>query len=294
MLYLAQDYLALIAAHILASLFTGVAYAVIMALLGDSLHPARNYALVFFLQVVLGIAAGTGLSAFAEAEQVQSVAAAGMVLLASACLLMSGKLPERGTRYGVADGSTGGSRLFPAMPLVLGLVAIVLVFTGDSGIWVFLERLGAEEHGRTFGGLLVSVNLASGAVGSLTAAWLAERWGYLWPMVVAILLSLVSLALFLLDQYRAALIAGSFINGWAWNFGAAYRMALVAKLDSSGRFTVLIPSMQTLGNTLGPALTGVLLLSGLAAAFSVIAALWSAALLCYFFAWRTYWSKRDD
>ena len=195
---------------------------------------------------------------------------------------------EQGCKDGAQRSRTGAEQRRHLLPVILGLVAIILVFTGDSGVWVFLERIGAEHHSREFGGTLVSINLAAGAVGSLTAAWLGERWGYLWPMLIAILLSQVSLLLFLPRELGPSLIIASFVNGWAWNFGAAYRMALVARLDTSGRYTVLIPSTQTLGNTLGPALTGYILVSwGYDTAFLLIACLWLAALTFYYYAWRT-------
>jgi predicted MFS family arabinose efflux permease len=201
------------------------------------------------------------------------------------CHFLARGLPTQGCKDGKRAGRRGGARL-ASLPVFVALAAIVLVFTGDAGIWVFLERIGAQGHDREFGATLVSINLASGAIGSLSAAWLAERWGYLSPMAIAIGLSLVSLALFLADDYRGALMAASFVNGWAWNFGSAYRMALVARLDTSGRYTVLIPSMQTLGNTLGPTMTGLLLVNGgQTLAFSTIAGLWLAALMCYFYGW---------
>ena len=288
----AEDFQLLLAGHVVASIFTGVAYAVIMALLGDSQHPARNYALIFFLQVVLGVGGSGALALIENAAHVLPIAASSMVILALVCYGLAPRLPAEGCKDGKLPPMNSNSRMM-ALPIVAALLAIVLVFTGDSGIWVFLERIGAEGHGRAFGATLVSINLAAGAAGSLSAAWLAERWGYLWPMVVAIVLSLASLGLFLADDYRTALIAASFVNGWAWNFGAAYRMALVARLDTSGRYTVLIPTMQTLGNTVGPAMTGLLLVSGgYALAFSTIASLWVAALACYWYGWQGF--KRTE
>jgi len=277
----------LLAGHAVASLFTGIAYAVTMALLGDSQHPARNYALVFFVQVVLGMGANLLLPLITDPGQIITTAAGSMIAIGLICALLAKWLPAKGCKNGETgtDAFRQGRRM--TIPVMAALVAIILVFTGDSGIWVFLERIGADSHNRAFGGTLVSINLAAGALGSLSAAWLAERWGYLWPMVIAIGLSLLSLILFLTDGYRTALIAASFVNGWAWNFGAAYRMALVARLDTSGRYTVLIPCMQTLGNTLGPAMTGLLLVSGgYTLGFTIIAVLWLSALIFYYYGWQ--------
>lgn len=283
----ADGFVSLLVGHAIASLFTGIAYAVVMVLLGDSLNPARNYALVFFLQVFLGMGANLGLSLLVDAQLILRFAAGSMIIMSLICVVLASRVPVGGNRAPTGDAKAANQVPRIVLPAIATLAAIVLVFTGDSGIWVFLERIGADSFNRAFGGQLVSINLAAGAIGSLSAAWLAERWGYLWPMVIAIGVSLFSLLLFLADGYRIALILASLLNGWAWNFGAAYRMALVAKLDGTGRYTVLIPCMQTLGNSLGPAMTGLLLVSGsYSLGFSVIAVLWVTALIFYYFGWQ--------
>lgn len=43
-----------------------------------------------------------------------------------------------------------------------------------------------------------------------------------------------------------------------WNFGVAYQLGLIATLDLSGRFTVLVTAFAATGAVLGPALGGVL------------------------------------
>jgi predicted MFS family arabinose efflux permease len=292
---LSGSFPSLLMGHAIASFSTGIAYAVTMALLGDSNHPARNFALLFFLQVVLGTTVNSVLPVVSSPTDTLALCARSMMVVGVFCILFAHWLPRRGCKTDQPGSSTPGQQRRYLLPVALGLTAIILVFTGDSGVWVFLERIGADQHSREFGGTLVSINLAAGAVGSLTAAWLAERWGYLWPMLIAIALSLASLLLFMPRESGASLIIGSFINGWAWNFGSAYRMALVARLDSSGRYTVLIPATQTLGNTLGPALTGYILVHrGYGLAFTIIAGLWLAALLFYYSAWRYLKDGRHD
>jgi predicted MFS family arabinose efflux permease len=277
----------LVVAHGVASFFSGIAYGVTMALIGDSRHPARNYALVFFVQVVLGMLANPLLPYFTEPAATMRLSAQCMIALCACCVLLAHLLPQRGCKNGAPTETTKLEAGIPNMwPVFAGLFAIVLIFTGDSGIWVFLERIGAEQFSREFGGTLVSINLVGGAVGSLSAAVLAERWGYWSPMLLAVFISLVSLLLFALFDSRSGLLLASLVNGWAWNFGSAYRMGLVARLDTSGRFTVLIPSMQTLGNTLGPLLMGALLVLGsYASAFITIGGLWLVALGIYYYAW---------
>lgn len=290
-----DSFAALASGHFIASLGLGIAYAVVMALLGEEKQPARGYALVFFLQIVFGIAVSTLLTRNVEPVQVLPTVAVIMIFIGLSSALLAGRLPSSSSKMLQSTATLVKRTLLPPLPVVLGLMAILLVFVGDAGIWVFLERIGHAQHSTEVGGLLVSVNLGAGAVGSLTAVFLSERWGYLWPMAIAIALSVISVAMFSLMGSVPVLLAASFVNGWAWNFGAAYRMGLVSKLDTTGRFTVLIPSMQTLGNTLGPLMAGMLIVrGGYLVAFTVTALLWIAAFVSYYPAWRSYIKHDTD
>ena len=51
---------------------------------------------------------------------------------------------------------------------------------------------------------------------------------------------------------------GVMLFALAWNLGSPYRMALAMRADVSGRFSTLVPAMQTLGAGIGPAFAGML------------------------------------
>ena len=66
-------------------------------------------------------------------------------------------------------------------------------------------------------------------------------------------------------------------------------MGLVAELDVTGRFTVLVPAMQTLGNTIGPASAGLLIESGgFNYAYYFASAGWVIALALYLVSHKEY------
>ncbi len=294
LLFINSSFTVLALGHVVASLGLGVAYAVVMATLGEQEQPARGYALVFFLQVALGVSVSALMTMALSYAQIVSFSAALMIMVGSVCVALAHRLPSGSRKVaGQDEGHLGISgrwgMALPPVPVLLGLLAILLVFTGDAGVWIFLERIGNARFGQEVGGLLVSVNLGAGACGSLSAAWVSERFGYLWPMVIAIVLSIVSVAMMAMENGVPMLMAASFVNGWSWNFGAAYRMGLVSKLDTTGRFTVLIPAMQTLGNSLGPLMVGYLIVQGgYSLAFLVTALLWIWAFGVYYPAWRRY------
>jgi len=282
------DYLTL-AYHFIASLGLGVAYAALMAVLADSENPTRSYALLFFTQVMIGVSGSILLTRFIETEELLPITYLAMLLVGVFCATLATQLKDTSDPNHLSQTAPAIQRWFPPMPVALGLLSILLVFTGDAGVWVFLERIGAAAEDRELGGDLVSVNLAAGAIGSLAAAWLANRFGYLWPMIAAIALSIASVVMLNLSINKTVLVCASFINGWAWNFGAAYRMALVSQLDKERRFVALIPAMQTLGNAVGPTLVGtVIVWSSYSMAYWVVSILWLGAMMSYYPAWRAY------
>jgi len=281
--------------HFISSLGLGIAYAAMMAVLADSTNPTRSFALLFFLQVVVGVVGSQLLTRGVAIEHTLPVVYASMAAIGVLSALLATRFQEsHSASHAVASHSIAPRRM-PPLPIALGLLSILLVFTGDAGVWVFLERIGSAVEDRELGGDLVSINLAAGAIGSLTAAWLANRFGFLLPMVLAIGLSVLSVAMLNLSTGGLALLTASFINGWAWNFGAAYRMALVSHLDSERRFVALIPAMQTLGNAIGPSLVGAIIVwASYSAAYWLVAVLWLAALASYYPAWKAHQSSNNN
>jgi len=281
--------------HFLSSLGLGIAYAAMMAVLADSTNPTRSFALLFFSQVVVGVVGSQILTRAVSADHTLPVVYMSMSAIGALSALLATKFQEPDCASSTVASHSLGSQRVPPLPIVLGLLSILLVFTGDAGVWVFLERIGSAVEDRKLGGNLVSINLAAGAIGSLTAAWFANRFGFLLPMVLAIGLSVLSVAMLNLSTGGLALLTASFINGWAWNFGAAYRMALVAHLDGERRFVALIPAMQTLGNAIGPSLVGAIIVwASYSAAYWLVSILWLAALASYYLAWKAYQSTNNN
>lgn len=284
-----------IAVHFLTSIGLGITYAVVMILLADSADPTRAYASLFFTQVILGVVGNNLLTRWLNLDNTLPVIYLFMSAIGILCAQL-GRFTVRLRGSQIRSGTTLSTfTLRPSLPIALGLASILLVFTGDSGVWVFLERIGSSILDRELGGNLVSINLLAGAIGSLTAAVVSNKMGYLVPMIIAIALSIISIAILNLASAPLLLLTGSFINGWAWNFGAAYRMALVSELDRDRQFVALIPAMQTLGNALGPLLVGsIIVWSSFTAAYWMVATLWILAMLCYYPAWQAHQSMVDN
>jgi hypothetical protein len=83
-------------------------------------------------------------------------------------------------------------------------------------------------------------------------------------MVIAlgVAATILVMGVFQLWPEQISLIFAFCLVGGAWNFAAAYGMGLTAKLDSSGKYTPLIGTMQIIGNVAGIAIVGSLVVGG--------------------------------
>lgn len=275
------DEAAIIAVAFVFGIMTGAGYGISLAILGTLKDPDRGFAISFFFQVVAALAV-TAIASSLTSSWLWVILAAAMLVASLAASMLPPKLSARSikTTPGLAGVST-------KLPLALSLAAILFVLIGESAIWTFLERIAVDRSlGSKTGQVAVAISLVAAAAGSGAAAILSTRAGRLAPMVVATLLSLISLGIFWTEAGESAFLLAAAIYGFAWNFGAAYRMGLVASIDKGGRWITQIPATQMLGAVIGPIIagnlahqgsfTGVYLLSGIA--FAIGFALFAASL----------------
>lgn len=245
----------------LAGLFAGLGYAVAIACMGDTTNPTRSYALALTCQTaavaVVGyllpqlVARGT---TFNEALMVVS----GFSFVA---ILLGTMMPRNGKR---ASLKSAMSTQNPGA-VYLALFVLLLVFVGGSTVRNAIEPIASrlDFASTEGGGVMIILVLASG-LGSLIAAFMGVRSGYAKPMAIALGLAstILVLGVFQLWPEQLSLIFAFCLVGGAWNFAAAYGMGLTAKLDSSGKYTPLIATMQIIGNVAGIAVVGSLVVGG--------------------------------
>jgi predicted MFS family arabinose efflux permease len=276
----------LILFHVLAGLCCGVGYSVAIACLGHGSNPTRSYALCFVLQTLAGIAVSYSLPRFTDADNSYNQALMLLAAFAIVAGLVGQYLPRCSPRSGARV--DGVASAFP-LAIFSALFVIFLIYAGDGAVWAFAERI-AIHGGLTpeQAGAGVAWSLFAGTIGSLTAAFMGNRWGFTPPMCIAVLASVVSVVcLQYLDGHIAFMFAIA-LNGWAWNFGSGFRMGLVATLDRSGRFTPLITGMQLLGTTAGTGLAGIMVVAGdFKWVYLFASALWVLGLIIFAIVVRT-------
>jgi predicted MFS family arabinose efflux permease len=146
-------------------------------------------------------------------------------------------------------------------PLVawLALAGFLIFLCGVTGLWAFLERIGTDigVTPNQMGTLLGILKLVGGLAG-LTVIYASAKYGVRWPQIVAFLCVLIGVSILHLTQSIAGYAAGTWIWEYGFSLGTSYQFAAIARLDTSKRLVLLIPTCIGLAGMIGPALAGYL------------------------------------
>ena len=176
-----------------------------------------------------------------------------------------------------------------AAPLVawLALAGFLIFLCGVTGLWAFLERIGTDVGvtANQMGTLLGILKLVGGLAG-LTVIYISAKYGVRWPQIVAFMCVLIGVSILQLTQSVAGYAAGTWIWEYGFSLGTSYQFAAIARLDTSKRLVLLIPTCIGLGGMIGPALAGYIKKGDSYAniyIFAVIFALISLVIFMYIF-----------
>jgi MFS family permease len=139
----------------------------------------------------------------------------------------------------------------------LALAGFLIFLCGVTGLWAFLERIGTDigVTPNQMGTLLGILKLVGGLAG-LTVIYASAKYGIRWPQIVAFMCVLIGVSILHLTQN----IAGYAVGTWIWEYGfclgTSYQFAAIARLDTSKRLVLLIPTCIGLAGMIGPALAG--------------------------------------
>lgn len=151
------------------------------------------------------------------------------------------------------------SRL-PKPLVMLALLAIVLSFAGQGGIWAFLQTLGVS-HGFSVGGVANAMSTFAilGVVGSFSAASLPHHTPRWHAIGLALLVLCGGLYALYSPRSLSWYVIGCGIGGFYWNFILPLMLGLLARIDHSGRGSVLGGTMSSTGSAIGPLFAGLLI-----------------------------------
>jgi predicted MFS family arabinose efflux permease len=256
----------------LAGLASGVGYCYALKVCGMSSHPTRSFGILtglMSLMMIVGFQTlafvidarvdGSGASSaagFQDAARIAFGAYAAFAAIA-ALLLFTNRPPQVAAAGHAVSQPQGGL----SASVLIGLLSIVLSFIGQGSIWAFLQTLGMA-HGFSVAGVAnaMSVWAIMGIVGSLTAAALPSSL----PRSAALGVALIALWLGLFALYAPRSLSwyvfGCAVGGAYWNFFISVLLGLLARIDHTGRGSVLGGTLSSAGAATGPLFAGMLII----------------------------------
>jgi predicted MFS family arabinose efflux permease len=246
---------ALHAAMFLSGIGAGMLYGLSVAAIAESDDPDRYFGFALAAQLAFGsIVLFLGPSTLGPRWGLSGILIGTAVFVAVMALPLAW-LPKR-LAQGHQPAALEAARP-PTIPVFVAIAAVLIWFTGFSGLYAFLERIGADGglDGLTIGTVL-SLTVITGISGALSAAIIGDRFGKIRPHIGAAIGTIF--AMYLLSKgpdlfwYATAISIFTF----SWNFWLAYYLGTVATADYSGRYSVLTTAALGLGATLGPGIAG--------------------------------------
>lgn len=256
----------------------GTAFALAVAIVGNTRQKDRNFAFLVAAQVLLGVLF------FRFLPMPQDAGVAGVTLpmagLAVLALLAAAWIPQPAG---------------PVAPALAALAVMLLWCTGLGAIWASIKLVGVEvtcpgcdatasAAAAVDVGKALALSTGIAVIGALAAAAMADRFGRLLPvsLALAVQLGMVLLLRGEMPWLQFAMTVATFQT--FWNMTGPYLMGNVAANDTTGKFSLLIPTIQIGGFFLGPTLTRFFLAGGSYAAANYVAAVCIAAALLLFIA----------
>lgn len=167
-------------------------------------------------------------------------------------------IPAKGGRKTTTEAAT--LRAYSAIPIWIGMVSLLIYFGGLSAVWAFVER-NADGNGIdaiTIGQAL-SFGVIGGGVGAFIAAISGDRFGRVRPLLFSALIIAAALWIYNGSFSGVTFAIVTFLFSGAWNYSLAYQLGIVASVDTSGRYVVLMSAALASGAVLGPAAAGFLI-----------------------------------
>ena len=272
---------ALVAMRLLCGFCGGSVFAIINAALGDNRQPDRAFGIAQAVQGVMMFAAFASVPLMAEGRLVNSLffmlAGASVVLML--CVL---RFPHKGVARTAAGPDAAGQA--GRLGLIwIGLAGGLLYYASVFGFWAWIERVGVNAG--LAGGAVefaLSVSQIAAVAGGIAAGLAGDRFGRVAPLVCAAAGQLLVLWL-LLGQFSAATyLIGACLYQGLYIIATSYLLGVIARLDQSGRYVVVMNGVLGIGASLGPSIAAALIRPGDYSGLNLAAAAGIALTLALF------------
>ena len=238
----------------LIGLCGGSLYSLSLTILSDLRHPDRYFAFAIGAQTlyeVAGIFAGPWMMHHGGAGAILALFAA----LAGGGLLLIGWVPRCGHEHPGARRAVPRGQGLLSAPVILALIGCFLFYTNVGALWTYVERIGTAA-GNSLDAVSDGLAFATAASmgGVFIAAWLGGRRGYLMPIAVSAVVTVISVLMLAGRPGVPLFVIANCLYGIAWNLSMSYQYSAVNLVDGSRRGVALAPAFHGAGGAAGPAL----------------------------------------
>lgn len=237
--------------------------------LGNTLKADKNFGLFMVFQVFSAIVGNMFLPDLVQEHGIISI----YIFLISVELLALFVLLNNIPNMDVKEHDAGGGNSKRVWNLCfVQLLAILFFFVALGGFWTYIAPIGMaaglteQETGRA-----ISLGLFGGLAGSFVATHLNIRIGRLLPILFAVGMQFIALAILYSGfEFTVFMLAGGlFLFGWYMFF--PYQLGLLAALDRDGRPMILANAVAGIGSGIGPLILAFFLVDGYLPAYTISA-----------------------
>ena len=229
----------------------GTAFALGVAAIGNTSQPDRNFGFTIASQVAMG-----ALTAPIVPKTIAIYGIAGMCAPAAILAVVAMAFIPRLATSGHAQTPDSNQSKRTGI-LILPLLGLLVMIIWQMGVGPFFNnlvpygisiQLDPSDIGTA---LFLSTGLS--IIGPLTASALANKINRKIPVCIALTIQLLIILSFQGDITWIGFTIRAILFQTAWNFTGPFLMGMIANLDESGRYSVLIPASQLGGIALGHA-----------------------------------------
>ena len=252
---------ALVAMRILCGFCGGSVFAIINAALGDNRQPDRAFGIAQSVQGVMMFAAFASVPLMSEGRLVNSLffLLAGAAVVLMLCVL---RFPHQGVVTTAERPDTGGAAGHRVL-IWIGLTGGLLYYASVFGFWAWIERIGVNAGlDRSAVDFALSISQIAAVAGGLAAGLAGDRFGRIAPLVCAAAGQLAVLWLLLGGFSAATYLVGASLYQGLYIIGTSYLLGVIARLDRSGKYVVVMNGVLGIGVAVGPSIAARLIQPG--------------------------------
>jgi hypothetical protein len=257
-----RDYLFLLALTFIAGSGFSCIYGVGTHLIAFTRTPTRWYGVKIAVEplpgmIILMALPASNISASTFTDIIFAMLLISLLLSPALSRIPTGidSLPSESASEDISRGATAD--------IVLALLSVLLFFAAASGMWAFLERIGAHRSfDQSWIGDLLGFTLITATAGSLFTAWIGDRFGNRLPFFVSVSIFIISIAILSGSPNFAAFAGAALIMTFVVGVGLPLVVAEVAARDADNRYVVMTVPAVGLGAMIGPPLFGFLTEAG--------------------------------